>query len=188
MREEMEAFWERWLDANRLAEEKGDWSVLTEFYAEDATYGWNCGPKDSFMARNRQEINDIALGLEMRGLEGWTYPYQFTMIDDKQGLILGFWKQTYGAKYVIEGLGGSLFGYADGAFTWQRDFYDHMNAGAVFLEMIGNGDLSPGMTERIENGMKGIREPGHYRPSELPEPLWPNDAGRIKKPNDARRI
>jgi hypothetical protein len=35
------------------------------------------------------------------------------------------------------------------------------------------------MTERIENGMKGVREPGHYKPAELPEPLWPNDAGRI---------
>ena len=56
MREEMEAFWERWLDANRLAEEKGDWGVLAEFYAEDATYGWNSGPKDSFMAMNREEI------------------------------------------------------------------------------------------------------------------------------------
>ena len=178
-RAEMEAFWERWLDANRLAEEKGDWGPLAEFYAEDATYGWNCGPKDSFMARNRDEIRDLALGLEMRGLEGWTYPYQFTMIDDVQGLILGFWKQTYGDRYVIEGLGGSLFGYADGRFTWQRDFYDHMNAGAVFLEMIESGDLSSGMTERIENGMKGVREPGHYRPSELPEPLWPNEAGRV---------
>lgn len=180
MRAEMEDFWQRWLEANREAEEKGDWRFLAEeFYAPDATYGWNCGPKDSFMARNRDEIRDIALGLEMRGLEGWTYPYQFTMIDDAQGLILGFWKQTYGDTYVIEGLGGSLFGYADGRFTWQRDFYDHMNAGAVFLEMIGNGELSAGMTERIENGMKGIREPGHYRPSELPEPLWPNEAGRI---------
>ena len=28
-------------------------------------------------------------------------------------------------------------------------------------------------------GMKGIREPGHFKPSELPEPLWPNDAGRL---------
>jgi hypothetical protein len=27
--------------------------------------------------------------------------------------------------------------------------------------------------------MKGIREPGHFNPRELPEPLWPNDAGRI---------
>ena len=86
MREEMEAFWERWLEANREAEEKGDWRFLAEeFYAPDATYGWNCGPKDSFLARDREEIRDIALGLEMRGLEGWTYPYQFTMIDDRQG-------------------------------------------------------------------------------------------------------
>ncbi|MCU1600315.1 MAG: hypothetical protein JWO22_1024 [Frankiales bacterium] len=184
-RAEMEAFWERWLEANRLAEEKGDWGILADFYAQDATYGWNSGPKDSFMAMSREEIRDVALGLEMRGLDGWTYPYQFTMIDDRQGLILGFWKQVSsetradGTNYVIEGLGGSLFGYADGAFTWQRDFYDHMNAGTIFLEMIGNGQLSQGMVERIENGMKGVREPGHYKPSELPEPLWPNEAGRI---------
>jgi len=184
-RAEMEAFWERWLEANRVAEEKGDWGVLAEFYAEDATYGWNSGPKDSFMAMGRDEIRDIALGLEMRGLDGWTYPYQFTMIDEKQGLVLGFWKQVSdqtrpdGTNYVVEGLGGSLFGYAGGLFTWQRDFYDHMNAGAVFLEMIENGQLSPGMTDRIENGMKGIREPGHYHPAKLPEPLWPNEAGRV---------
>lgn len=184
-RAEMEAFWDRWLEANRVAEDKRDWGILAEFYAEDATYGWNSGPKDSFMAMNRDEIRDLALGLEMRGLEGWTYPYQFTMIDDEQGLILGFWKQVSdqvrpdGTHYVIEGLGGSLFGYADGLFTWQRDFYDHMNAGTVFLEMIGNGQLSAGMTERIENGMKGIREPGHFSPATLPEALWPNEAGRL---------
>ena len=184
-RAEIEAFWERWLEANRVAEEKGDWSILAEFYAENATYGWNSGPKDTFMAMGRDEIRELALGLEMRGLEGWTYPYQLTMIDDRQGLVLGFWKQVFsetrpdGTTYVVEGLGGSLFGYAHGLFTWQRDFYDHMNAGAVFLEMIENGQLSAGMTERIENGVKGIREPGHYHPSKLPEPLWPNEAGRV---------
>jgi hypothetical protein len=27
--------------------------------------------------------------------------------------------------------------------------------------------------------LKGIREPGHYSPTKMPEPLWPNEAGRI---------
>jgi hypothetical protein len=184
-RQEMEAFWERWLEDNRACEAKRDWQPLADYYAEDATYGWNCGPKDEFMAVGREEIRELALTLEMRGLEGWSYPYQVTVIDEKQGMIIGFWKQVSsetrpdGSHYVVPGLGASWFGYADGLFTWQRDFYDHVNAGALFLEMAGNGQLSPGMTERIDNGMKGVREPGHYKPSELPEPLWPNDAGRL---------
>ena len=183
-RADMEAFWERWLEANRLCEGKKDWGPLADFYAEDATYGWNCGPKDDFMAMGREEIRTIALGLEMRGLDGWSYPYQLTMIDEKQGMIIGFWKQVSeqtrpdGSHYVVPGLGASWFGWETGLFTWQRDFYDHMNAGVLFLEMIGNGQLSQGMTERIENGMNGVREPGHYKPSELPESLWPNEAGR----------
>ena len=184
-RTEMEQFWERWLEANRVCEETRDWAPLADFYAEDASYGWSCGPKDEFMAMGRDEIRELALTLEMRGLDGWSYPYQVTMIDDVQGMVIGFWKQVSdetradGSHYVVPGLGASWFGYADGLFTWQRDFYDHVNAGTLFLEMAGNGQLSPGMTERIENGMKGIREPGHFPPSQLPEPLWPNEAGHL---------
>ena len=29
----------------------------------------------------------------MEGLEGWVYPYQKLLIDEKQGEIIGFWKQ-----------------------------------------------------------------------------------------------
>ena len=29
----------------------------------------------------------------MAGLEGWVYPYQKVIIDDKIGEIVGFWKQ-----------------------------------------------------------------------------------------------
>ena len=177
----MEAFWEDWLEANRQCEAKRDWGPLADFYAPEATYGWNCGPKDDFMAVGREEIRTIALGLEMEGLEGWTYPYQVTMIDDGKGLIIGFWKQVSdqtredGSHYIVPGLGASWFGWANGQFTWQRDFYDHMNAGVLFLEMLGNGQLSEGMTARINSGMKGERLPGHYKPAELPVPLWPNE-------------
>ena len=92
-REEMEEMVERWLQANKDAEEAGDWKGLADLFAEDATYGWNYGPENEFMAVGRDEIRDIAVGLEMGGLDGWVYPYQQILIDEKAGQIVGFWKQ-----------------------------------------------------------------------------------------------
>ena len=66
------------------------------------------------MAVGRDQIRDYALGLEMEGLGGWTYPYQRVLIDDQQGEILGLWKQVAdatradGSHYEIAGLGGQL--------------------------------------------------------------------------------
>ena len=60
--EELEEMVQRWLDANRRAQEAGDWQPMAEMYTEDATYGWNIGPHEEFMAVGRDEIRDIALG------------------------------------------------------------------------------------------------------------------------------
>ena len=95
-REQLEDFVERWLEANREAERKGDWRGLGDFYTDDATYGWNIGPKEDVMCVGIDEIRDIALGQEMEGLEGWRYPYQRVLIDDKIGEVVGFWKQIAG--------------------------------------------------------------------------------------------
>jgi hypothetical protein len=182
-RAELEGFWQRWLDTNKACEAKRDWADLAEFFAADATYGWNCGPDDEFMAVGRDQIRELALGLEMQGLEGWTYPYQATLIDDRAGMIIGFWKQVSDAKrpdgtsYVVAGLGASWFGYADGAWAWQRDFFDHLNAGALFFEMMSAGVLSDGMRSRIEKASSGQLLPGHFRRADIPAPLWPNEAG-----------
>ena len=75
------------------------------------------------------EIRDIALGLEMEGLENWQYPYQKVIIDDQQGEIVGFWKQVVldgdGGRQEIYGIGGSWFRLnADKLIEWQRDFFD----------------------------------------------------------------
>src|SRR4051794_24661661 len=117
-REELEEMWQRWLDTNKQCEANRDWRPLADMYAVDATYGWNSGPNDEFMAMGREEIRNYALGLEMHGLEGWTYPYQAVLIDDRQGMLLGLWKQVSearrddGSAYEVAGLGGSWFGYA----------------------------------------------------------------------------
>ena len=177
--EELEEMVGRWLDANKQAQEARDWSPLSDMYTEDATYGWNIGPNEEFMAMGRTEIREIALGLEMAGLDGWTYPYQKVLIDPVQGEVIGLWKQIAdrarpdGSPYEIAGLGGSWFRYAgDWRWSWQRDFFDVGNATALFIEMIKADALSEGMRGRIERSASGELQPGHYRLGDAPAELW----------------
>ena len=53
---ELEEMVERWLEANRQGEAKKNWHHMADLYTEDATYGWNVGPNDEFMAVGREEI------------------------------------------------------------------------------------------------------------------------------------
>lgn len=178
-REELEEMVQRWLQANRDAEVAGDWESLADMYTLDATYGWNYGPKENFMAVGREEIRTMALGAEMGGLGGWEYPYQSIIIDEKQGHVIGFWRQIADAKradgtnYEVAGIGGSWFRYGgDFQWAWQRDWFDFGNAAAVFMEMIGDGNLSAGMQARLDRATKAGELPGHYRISETPVGLW----------------
>ncbi len=166
-REEMEEMVQRWVAANDAAGREGDWSKMSQFYTEDAIYSWNTGPNWEFVARGRQEIHDQAFGSEMAGLEHWTYPYVRTLIDEGKGEFLGFWRQIApvkdpdGKPYEIAGTGGSWFRYAgDFQWSWQRDFFDHGNAGAVFGAMMQNQQLPPEMLERMK---KGSKMPGWIR-------------------------
>ena len=79
-RAELEEMVERWLQVNKDAEAAGDWTVLAQMYAEDATYGWNYGPHTEFMAIGRDEIREVAVGYEMEGLDGWQYPYMSCLL------------------------------------------------------------------------------------------------------------
>lgn len=179
-REKLEDFVQRWLQANRAAEQKGDWSGLADFYTEDATYGWNIGPKEDVMCIGKGEIRDIALGLEMAGLQGWTYPYQRVLIDEKIGEVVGFWKQVAadpedpaGNSYEIYGIGGSWFRLNDsGLIEWQRDFFDFGHVQKLYLELMKAGKLSKGMQERIQRSMAGEKLPGYYPLGQAPVPIW----------------
>lgn len=84
-RAELDEWVQTWLQANKDCEQAGDWTPLAGFYAVDATYGWNIGPKEDVMCIGIDEIRDIALGLEMHGLQDWQYPYQKVIVDDRQG-------------------------------------------------------------------------------------------------------
>ena len=45
------------------------------------------------------------------------------------------------------------------------------NVTALYMAMIADGTLTPGMTQRMEEAMKG-RQPGHYRVGESPVGMW----------------
>ena len=176
-REQLEDFVQRWLEVNRAAERNGDWTPLADFYADDATYGWNIGTKEDVMCVGKQEIRDIALDLEMAGLQGWTYPYQRVIIDEKIGEVVGFWKQVAtdaeGADREIYGIGGSWFRLnADGLIEWQRDFFDFGHVQKLYLELMKAGKLSQGMQERIQRGLAGEKLPGYYPLGQAPVPIW----------------
>jgi hypothetical protein len=176
-REQLEDFIQRWMDANREAERKGDWKGLAEFFAPDATYGWNIGPKEDVMCVGRDEIREIALGYEMAGLEGWSYPYQKVIIDDKIGEVVGFWKQVAtdadGTQATIYGIGGSWFRLnADGLIEWQRDFFDFGHVQKLYLKLMEEGKLSKGMQDRIERSLAGEKLPGYYPLGKAPVPIW----------------
>ena len=176
-REQLDEWVERWLQANRDAEAAGDWKPMADFYTEDATYGWNIGPKEDVMCVGRDEIRDVALGLEMEGLENWVYEYQKVLVDEKLGEIVGFWKQIAtkgdGTKDEIYGIGGSWFRLNDQLLIeWQRDFFDFGHVQKAFIKLIESGDLTPTMQKRIERSMAGEQLPGYYPLGQSPVGLF----------------
>ena len=176
-REALDEWVERWLQANKDAEAAGDWKPMADFYTEDATYGWNIGPKEDVMCVGRDQIRDVALGLEMEGLENWVYEYQKVLVDEKLGEIVGFWKQIAtkgdGTKDEIYGIGGSWFRLNDQLLIeWQRDFFDFGHVQKAFIKLIESGDLTPTMQKRIERSMAGEKLPGYYPLGEAPVPIW----------------
>lgn len=176
-RAQLDEWVERWLQANKDAEKAGDWKPLADFYTDDATYGWNIGPKEDVMCVGKNEIRDVALGLEMEGLENWVYEYQKVLVDEKLGEIVGFWKQIVnksdGTQGEIYGIGGSWFRLNDQLkIEWQRDFFDFGHVSKMFMQLIESGDLSEGMQKRIERSVAGEKLPGYYPLGEAPVPIW----------------
>ncbi len=185
-RAEMDDFWQRWLASNREAERLGDWSLLADHYAEDATYGWMYTPDEHFMAMGREEIRRYAVGTEMNGLEGWHYDYVATVMDESNGMVVGFWKQRAGInddagkEYEILGIGGSWFGLAPKPdattgdsvhIVWQRDWFDLGSTAHTFLSLAGSGRAPQGLLDRMS--LDGMKQPGHYRHDDLPSSVWP---------------
>ena len=178
-RAELETFWAEWIEANRNAQDAGDWAPMADLYAEHATYGWSYGPDEHFMAVGREEIRALALGQEMLGFDGWDYPYQSAVIDDHNGQVVGFWRQRArfvdndGVRYEVPGLGCSWFQYAGNhEWAWQRDIFDAESAKDTVVRIIKDGKMSPTLQARIDMTLRGEVK-AHYPLASISAPLWP---------------
>jgi hypothetical protein len=114
-------------------------------------------------------------------LQGWTYPYQRVLIDEKIGEVVGFWKQVAtdadGNSKEIYGIGGSWFRLNAGPngealIEWQRDFFDFGHVQKLYLQLMQDGKLSSGMQERIQRSLAGEKLPGYYPLGQAPVPIW----------------
>ncbi|MBX3250883.1 MAG: hypothetical protein KF901_27135 [Myxococcales bacterium] len=174
-RAELQDTMDGWLEANRKAEAAGDWvTYLGPFYTDDAVYRWNIGPNEEFVARGRREIEDVAIGYQMKGFEGWSYPYTKVLIDEQLGELVAFWRQVApvkredGSDYEVDGLCGSWFRYGgNGKWSEQRDFFDFGNVFSLLAELAADGHLNPVIKQKIQVKVKSktlMRGHEHLRP------------------------
>ncbi len=168
-REELEEMKRRWLDANRKAEETGDWIThLGAMYHDHAIYRWNIGPNEEFVAKGIDEIRHNAVGVQMEGFDGWAYPYDRFVIDTEIGEMVGFWRQVApvrrpdGSTIEVTGCGGSWFQYGgDFKWSWQRDFFDLGNVFVAFGEVAALGGLGQPVKDKIRRMARGEKLAGH---------------------------
>lgn len=178
-RTELEEMVERWLDANRRAESTGDWkSTLGAHYTDDAEYRWDVGPEETFVARGVQEIRDVAIGYQMAGFDGWSYPYDRVLIDDQKGEVVGFWRQVApvkradGSAIEVPGVGGSWFRYGgDWKWSHQQDFFDFSSVMATMRELAALGALPESVKKKIQMVTRGKPLPGHEANPHVPSPM-----------------
>ena len=146
-REEMEEMVERWIAVNKKAEAEGNWRSLADMFAEDIVYGWET-PNGKYLFNDRETVRETCVGAAMDPYQGWTYPYDKIVIDEKKGEVFATWWQTPpGAPKREDGsemkvIGASWFKYGgnyEGAE--QMDMYDYGNIVALIEECVEKGLL-----------------------------------------------
>ena len=131
-RAELEEMVERWLEANRRGEAKKDWRHMADLYTEDATYGWNVGPNDEFMAvgrerdpRDRARAGDGgARGVDLPLPEG---AHRRAAGRGPRSVEAGGRRQPGPTAPTTRSPGSAAAGSATPATSsgrWQRDFFD----------------------------------------------------------------
>ncbi len=146
-REEMEEMVSRWLAVNAKAEREGNWRQLADFFTEDVHYGWET-PNGKYEFNDRETVRETCVGAAMDPYQGWTYPYDKIVIDEKKGEVFATWWQTPpGAPKREDGsemkvIGASWFKYA-GDYLWseQMDMYDYGNIVNLITECVEKGIL-----------------------------------------------
>ena len=134
-REEIQATYDRYVRTRERAQ-RGEvgWDTLAEFFTDDATFidpAW--GRVDGIEAIRK------FLAESMAGLDGWTFPREWTVIDGDR-LVTGWLNRLPGEREgggYWEAPGVSVMVYAgDGKFSYEEDF---LNMVHVFEVMKSSG-------------------------------------------------
>jgi ketosteroid isomerase-like protein len=137
-REEIRAAIDRFIEANRRAEESGDWTVLADFYTDDAVYTYaGLAAGGLVEARGRDEIRRQILERDMAPYRGWTFPYEWVSIDGDR-VVTRWWNRAPGRRpdgSPMQCPGMSVLEYAGGGrFRSQFDLFDRLSVKAVAEE------------------------------------------------------
>ena len=161
---------ERWLQANRDAEKAGDWKPLADFYTDDATYGWNIGPKEDVMCIGPRRDPGRRTGPG----DGGPGELEVPVPEGARSTTSSARSSASGSRSStrptargdeIYGIGGSWFRLDDDAkIEWQRDFFDFGHVSKMFWQLIQSGDLSHGHAE-AHRAQPGRREGARLLPA-----------------------
>ena len=86
---------DRWLSANRKAEATRDWTPLADFYADDAVYAYTIGSFGRRVAHGREEIRKLVMDRDTVGFEGWTFPYDWIVVDGQKVMTRWYMQAPY---------------------------------------------------------------------------------------------
>jgi ketosteroid isomerase-like protein len=107
-RAEVQELFDRWLADNKKAEQTRNWAALAEYYADDAVYRYTMGAFGERVARGRDEIRKLVMERDMTGFEGWTFPYEWVVIDGDKVMTKWYNQAPYqradGSPYRVVGM------------------------------------------------------------------------------------
>jgi len=127
-RAEIEATLDRYLDLRQRidAGDEPDWTGIAEFFTDDCVYIDPAWGRVEGIGALREFLDE-----SMRGLEDWTFPVEFTAIEDDQVVVK--WTQITppaadGTRYRQSGYSTLLYAGA-GRFSYEEDLLNmaHVN-------------------------------------------------------------
>ena len=117
---------ERFIAANALAEERRDWTVLGEFYAEGALYEYDTGATRT-VARGPDEICRLVMVRDQLGWLNWTFPFEAYAVQGDDAFT-HWWNRGPGVRpdggyWQVIGMSHLTFA-DDDHFASQVDLFD----------------------------------------------------------------
>jgi len=107
-RDEVQALFDRWLADNEKAEQTRNWAPLADYYADDAVYRYTMGGFGERVARGKQQVRELVMERDMTGFDGWTFPYEWVVIDGDKVMTKWYNQAPYqrddGTPYRVVGM------------------------------------------------------------------------------------